>query len=88
MPALKRPVETNPMPTNAPAIISVILGPIFLQIKLPKNAPKQKKHIVNVKLNAKTESLHSNSLLKGIFKIDQAYNTPEKSRSFHPKTSA
>ena len=73
------PVTTKPIPTKAPAIISVILGPIFLQIRLPKNAPKQKKHIVRVKLKASEESLHPKTSLKGIFKMDQAYKTPEKS---------
>ena len=67
------------MPTNKPEIISVIFGPSFLQIRLPKKAPRQKKHIVNVKLKARTESLQLNSVLNGIFKIDQAYSTPEKS---------
>jgi hypothetical protein len=59
--------------------MSVSLVPIFLQIRLPQKAPRQKKHIVNVKLKAKTESLHPDSFLNGIFKIDQAYKTPEKS---------
>ena len=77
--AFSRPVITNPAPTRAPAMTSVIFGPIFLQIRLPKNAPRQKKHIVRVKLRASTESLHPNSSLNGIFSIDQAYSTPEKS---------
>ena len=76
---LRRPVATKPTPTSIAEIKSVILGPSFLQIRLPKKAPRQKKHIVNVKLKARTESLQLNSDLKGIFNIDQAYNTPEKS---------
>ena len=67
----------KPAPTSAPAIISVILGPMRLQIKLPKNAPRQKKHIVKVKLRAYDESLQPNSSLNGIFNIDQAYRIPE-----------
>lgn len=79
MPAVRKPVAIKPVPTSAPAIISVIFVPIFLQIRLPKNAPRQKKHIVNVKLKASVESLQLNTVLNGIFNIDQAYKTPEKS---------
>ena len=77
--SFKKPVETKPSATKIPETIRVILGPAFLQIKLPKKAPRQKKHIVNVKLKASVESLKLNDSLNGIFKIDQAYKTPEKS---------
>jgi hypothetical protein len=77
--AVSKPVSVKPTPTSTPAIISVNLEPIFLQIRLPKNAPKQKKHIASVKFNASDESLQLKTSLKGTFKIDQAYKTPEKS---------
>ena len=69
---LRRPVEIKPIPTNIPEINKVIFGPIFLHIRLPKKAPRQKKHIVKVKLKARVESLNPKSSLNGIFKIDQA----------------
>ena len=69
----------KPAPTRRPASMSVIFGPAFLQIRLPAKAPRQKKHIVSVKLNASEESLHSKTDLNGILRIDQAYKTPENS---------
>ena len=42
-----------------------------------KKTHKQKKHMVMVKLNASAESDQAKTSLNGIFKIDQAYNTPE-----------
>ena len=67
-----KPDNIKPKPTNAPEMSRVNLGPIFLQIRLPKNAPMQKKHIVKVKLRDKTEASHLYSVINGVFKIDQA----------------
>jgi hypothetical protein len=82
--SLKKPVETKPSATKIPETIRVILGPVFLQIKLPAKAPRQKKHMVRVKLNASAESAHPNTSLNGTFKIDQAYSTPENSIEITP----
>ena len=72
------PVKTKPDATNIPEMIWANLCPVFFAMRLPINAPMQKKHIVSVKFNERTEGENPISA-KGILSIDQAYKTPEKS---------
>jgi len=73
------PVIANPAPTRIPDNIRGTLELNLLLSKLPKNAPRQKKHMVTVKLKASAESLHPYTSLNGTFSIDHAYSIPEKS---------
>ena len=69
--SLRKAVEINPPPARAAEISSVKRTPIFFADKLPKNAPRQKKVIVSVKLVARKSAAQLNSSTKGILRIDQ-----------------
>ena len=64
--AFNKEVKPNPSPTSIPAMMSVNLTLMRLHMMLPKKAPRQKKHIVSVKLSASDESLHIKTSLNGI----------------------
>ena len=72
-------VPQKPMPVSMAERMRVFAVPIILNSLLPKKAPRQKVHIVRVKLKANAESLNPEISLKGIFSMDQAYIIPANS---------
>ena len=75
----KRPVSAIPLPAKTAETMVDSFTPILRLKKLPKRPPKQKEHIVIVKLRESCCGSQPKSVAKGTLRIDQAYIIPAKS---------